>query len=63
MGMKQLYNNLRKLPNQYGDIFVMVFLSQVVAGFLLLLGILDCDAAEAVCRLFSSMHVSVCVSY
>ena len=31
--------------------------------FLLLLGVLDCDAAEAVCRLVSSMCLFVSVSY
>ena len=30
MGIKQLYNdNLRKLPNEYGDVFVMKKITQL----------------------------------
>ena len=30
MGIKQLYNdNLRKLPNEYGDVFVMIYVQNV----------------------------------
>ena len=41
MGIKQLYNdNLRKLPNEYGDVSVMLF--RIVCCFLFVFLLLFC---------------------
>ena len=48
MGIKQLYNdNLRKLPNKYGDVSVMVF-----AGRTLILLVLSDDDIDDTVHLY-----------
>ena len=55
MGIKQLYNdNLRKLPNEYGDVSVMTFrLRQILQNFSL----------GTKCNRFTPAHVFIHIVY